>query len=545
MAAISASIPPARAQVPGPNAEQPERHTGVRLRSADALAPPVAAAPPVEVPPGLPIPPAGAVAPLAGELPLTPRQMAQLAAARNPEVRYSRLAIDVAGYLSAAEASLYETVLFSNLRGTDVRRQRTVEERLSSAAFLSALDERSSTAEAGVRQRLPTAGELSLAYRIVRRATNIIETSTGGQRDTEWTGALVITFKQPLLRNRGRSVLETDRRIAELERQVQSTQFRQQVLKSTAESLNLFWQLQRAQDAVALRKDSLGNMRRIAEAVHGRIEAGRAAPMQRVEVRSSVLSREADLTRAEQGVREVEGRVFTALSLAAAEHPRLRLKTTATALPRLEELDSVQQALGRALEQWPPYKAAQLRLEQSRIRLDYADNQRRPQLDLTFSYTGTGLSYERSDARHIATSDRNPEWVVGLAFEMPIGNGEAAGQYDAQAVRVSQGELELDAIRTSLGNDLAQRREELAATLRLVEQMQRDLEARQQLVDSERERYQLGVGQLSKWLEREDELLEARQRLAEATMRAQMARVAWSFAQGSLLDEYDIALRNE
>jgi outer membrane protein TolC len=110
---------------------------------------------------------------------------------------------------------------------------------------------------------------------------------------------------------------------------------------------------------------------------------------------------------------------------------------------------------------------------------------------------------------------------------------------------VSQNELELEAIRTSLANDLAQRREELANTLRLVQQMQGDLVLRQKLVDAERDRYQLGVGQLSQWLQRENELLEARQRLGEAMMRAHMARAAWLFAQGTLLDEYDIAVRNE
>jgi hypothetical protein len=53
------------------------------------------------------------------------------------------------------------------------------------------------------------------------------------------------------------------------------------------------------------------------------------------------------------------------------------------------------------------------------------------------------------------------------------------------------------------------------------------------------------VGQLRAWLDRENETYEARQRLSDAVMRAQMARVAWEFAQGRLLDDYEIALRSE
>ncbi|HYF18901.1 MAG TPA: TolC family protein [Ramlibacter sp.] len=550
IAAGLASAAPAAAQSPGAPATDPPPGSGrddtVRLRAAPSLAGGV--------------PPAGesaragerllrdaaaAAPPLTGEVSLSPRQLAQLVAARSPEVRYTRMGVDVAGYLSQAEASLYEAVLFSTLRGTDTLRQRTVEERLAATPALGVLDERNRSLEAGLRQRLPTAGELSLAYRIVRRENNIISNTSGGRIDTEWTGALVLTVKQPLLRNRGRDVLETDRKVAELEHQVQWAQLRQQVLKATADSLNLFWQLQRAQEARQLREDSLRNMQRIASEVEARIQGGRAPSSNMIEVRSSVLSRESDVTRAEQAVRETESRVLTALALSAATHPGVRLRAVQEPLPGTGQLEPVDKALDRALTLWPPYLISRLRLEQGRLRLNYAENQRKPALDLTASYTGTGYSNFRAEARHLATADRYPEWTVALNFEMPLGGGKADNQYDAQVVRVAQNELELEAIRTSLGNDLAQRRDEYEATLRLVEQMEQDQQLRQRLVETERERYNLGVGQLSNWLQRENELLEARHRLGEARMRAQMARVAWLFAQGSLLDEYDIALRKE
>jgi outer membrane protein TolC len=483
---------------------------------------------------------------LSGELELSPRQLAQLVALRNPEIRYSRLGVDVAGYLSEAEAALYETVFFSTMRGTDVERQRSVEERISSAAALSVLYERSLTTEAGVRQRLLTGGEMTVSYRVLRRSNNIIESSTNRQQDTEWTGALVVNFKQPLLRGAGRAVLETDRHVADLEHQVQWAQFRQQVLKSTAEALNFYWQLQRAQDARRLRDDSVVNVRRMARDVDARIEAGRAPATSRLEISGMVLARESEFTRAEQAAREAEARVMTALSLSAAAQPGLRIKAVPVALPRLDQVESLPEALDRALTRWPPYVVSQLRLQQGRLRLQYAQDQRRPQLDFNVSYNATGLAYDRVAAERLSVRDRYPEWTVGLNFEMPLGgSGRASHQAAAQAVRVMQSELELEAIRTSLANDLAQRRDELEASLRVVDQMQQDLALKQKLLDGERERYSLGFGQLGQWLQRENEVVESRQRLAEAVMRAQLAQVAWQFAQGSLLDQYDIALRNE
>lgn len=484
-------------------------------------------------------------APLAGELVLSPLQFAQLAAVRNPEVRYSRLGVDVAGHLSTAESALYEAVLYSNLRHDDINRQRTVEERLASVAALSVLDEHTSMLETGVRQRLPSAGEVTLGYRIQRRSTNIIESAAGLGRDTEWTGTLMLTLKQPLLKGAGRSVVETDKRVAELEYQVQWMNFRQQVLKSTVDALTYYWQLGRAQDAKEMREESLRNVRRIEQDVKARIEAGRAPRVNQLEASSTVLARESDVTRADQAVREAESKVMTALAITPGTHPGVRVRASLEGLPALPDPEPLQAAVDRALEQWPPYLVSRLRLEQGRARLKFASNARDPQLDFTISYTANGLAYYRADARRLATNDRYPEWVVGLNFEMPLGGKRGDGQYDAQVVRVAQNELELDAIRTSLANDLAQRRDELVSTIALVRQMQGDLVLRQKLVDAERDRYNLGMGQLSQWLQRENELLEARQRLGEAVMRAHTARAAWLFAQGSLLDEYDIALRKE
>jgi len=482
----------------------------------------------------------------AGELALSPRQLAQLVALRNPEIRYSRLGVDVAAFLSEAEASLYETVLFAAAQGDDINRQRTVEERISAVSSLSVLDERSRTLEAGLRQRLPTAGEVSLSYRSIRRRNNIIASSTSNLRDTEWTSGVVLSLKQPLLRNAGRSILETDRRVAELEREVQWAQFRQQVLKSTAEALNLYWQLRRAQEARRLRDESLANVRRMAQDVDARIEAGRAPPIGRLEVRTTLVAREAELTRSEQAMREAEAKVRTALSLSAASSPDVRLRAAGGALPQAPAPEPLEQAVQRALDQWPAYQVSRLRLEQAKLRLKYADDQRRPQLDFTASYSGSGLAYDRIESSRLASRDRYPEWQLGFNLEMPLGgNGKAGGQYAAQAVRVQQGELELEAIRTSLANDLAQRREELESALSQVAQMRQDLALRERLEAAERDRYRLGVGQLSQWLQRENEVFEARQRLAEAEMRARTARVAWQYTQGTLLDEYDIAVRSE
>ncbi|QJW84598.1 TolC family protein [Ramlibacter terrae] len=214
--------------------------------------------------------------------------------------------------------------------------------------------------------------------------------------------------------------------------------------------------------------------------VAARIEAGRAPPASRLEVQSTVVSREVEMTRAEVGAREAEAKVMNALALSATQHPGLRFQTAGGVLLPALPAEALEQALERSLASWPPYQMALLKLQQARLRLAFADNQRQPALDVSASWSSSGLSYRRRRAEVLVKAERYPEWAVGVNLELPPdGNGKADGQYQAQALRVQQGQLEVDAIRNTVANDLAQRHEEMVATLQMVDQMREDLRLRQ------------------------------------------------------------------
>lgn len=481
---------------------------------------------------------------LSGFAALGQQSFLQLLVARNLEVQFSRLNSEVTRHLMEGEAGLYETTLFLGARGEGRERQRTADERVQSslvAAGTAVLEETGRTDEVGIRNRLPWGSELSLSYKRAKKTNNLIPQYNNSKYDTEYNTLLNLTLKQPLLRNFGRNVTETDRRVAELEHQIALRQFNQQILKTAVDGLNLYWQLYRAEATLALRRSAYAGTESLLADAQERIKAGKLPASAVLELQGVLANRQAEVLRAQQDLLEGKGKLATALHLLWTE--RLGLSTK----PLLQSFDlampSMMPPAEPALDMWQPFHVARLKLEQAQVRLEFAHNQTRPVADLILSYGNTGYDYSLAEAYTAAGKGSFPDWYVSLNIELPLrGNQKAQQQFLAQSTRVMQAELELDAIRNSFFNDLMVRHGEMVQARAVLVASRDEFSLRQAMLEREQQRHQLGVGLLRSLIQSQVDLTEAQQRLLENQVRFQVAMVVWQYTQGSLLREHDIEI---
>jgi outer membrane protein TolC len=486
--------------------------------------------------------------PFQGEFQLTPRLLLQLTLARNADALYSQLASEVAGHLAQAELGLFEVVAYGGLRHEDRKRQRTAQEKESSlvTSGQSVLDEQVETGEMGLKRKLGSGGELSLSYRLTKRSNNLIEkvnASSTNPTDTEYDGALALTFKQPLLRGFGSAAVEADRKIAELDWAIGKQQYKQQMLRSGSEALAAYWQLYRAHEALRIRQDALRKAVAAQDDIETRIAGGRLPPRTVLEARSAVSSRMAEKLRAEQSVNEAESKIKTLLNLAGAAYGGLRLlpgqQSAQTQAPAPAPADA--QRLEQVLQSWPSYRIADLKRQQGMIRLDFASNQKRPVLDLAASCSSTYLSTSGRDTSEKVFSRDYPDCYIGLNLEIPIeGNLRAKSQLQAQRVRLSQSDVEIEAVRATLANDLELRARQLDRAIMEVAEYRKDVDLRAQMLEMEQKQFQFGMSRLSQVIARENELNASRESLLDSQARLELARVALQVADGSLFGEYAV-----
>lgn len=470
---------------------------------------------------------------------LSPDAFLRLLVARNLEIQFSQLNTDVTRHLEQSESALYEPTFFMGIRQEGRDRQRTPDERLQNTftAGTAVLDETARNDELGIRGKLPTGAEVTVSYKASSKSNNLISKTSA--YDTEYTNLLNITLKQPLLRNAGRAVTETDRRIAELEHQISLQQLVQQTLKASIDGLTLYWQLYRAQETVALRKEAMTSSEALMADASSRVSAGRAPASALLEMRGAVLNREAELARSLQALLESRSKLSTAINMFGSDlapmsiAPPLHSSNSPPASPT-PPIDQV-------LRLWTPYQIAVLRQQQAQTRLNFASNQALPVMDLVMSYGGTGFSNKPEEARKTAGQGNYPDWYLGLNFEIPVGgNQKAMQQLLAQGSRLTQAELELQAIRNSFTNDLAVRQGDLENAQGVLDLSSKEVQLRQRIFDNERQRVQIGSGSISNLIQKQADYIESKQRMLENQIRYEVALALLQYVQGSLLSDNGI-----
>lgn len=464
-----------------------------------------------------------------GRIELAPVEFAQLLTLRNLELTFGRETVEVSRALAQAEAALYEPLLFGNTKINSIERQRTIEEKTSNfaAATQNVLDEEGKTFEVGVRQRLPSGGELSLSARTVTRSSNVLAKAG---TDSEVNSGLVLLIKQPLMRGRGVGVTETDRRVAEIEWVIAQWQFRQQLQKVIAESMSVFWQAHAASDVLSLREALVANAEALVRDAQERVAAGRLPPRAVSEAQRLRLVRQSELSRARQARDELLIKLMTSIDL-----PHARLADLSLRAKPLADVDSAVD-VGEALSQWAPYRIAGLRHLQGQVRLNFALNQQRPAVDLVLSHSQSGLSESTTTSLSTVRRGRYPEWFVGLNVELGAGgNAKARLQAQAQQWRVTQSETERTAIEQAFRNDFQSKKDALQSVLAELRLIEDDAALRATFLAQEKARVTLGGTTMASQVQAEQDLLEVQVRLAEAAGRREVARLSLMLAEGQLL----------
>jgi outer membrane protein TolC len=277
--------------------------------------------------------------------------------------------------------------------------------------------------------------------------------------------------------------------------------------------------------------------------VQRRAAGGFAPRVDLLEAELSIGVRETDLVRARQEWLESQSRVRNLLSLDPAVQPSAMFEAAGVQPLAAEEvLPTETLPPAQALERWPAYRIAQLRLEQEQIRLAFARNQERPDTSVELSVSGQSLTQSLGTSIEDALRRRNPGWYAGVALEMPLDNGAARSRRQAQVLRVESARASAQAEALTVSNEWVTRRGQLQAALQERRQREAEVNGRQALVQAERESYELGRSRLRSLIEAQDRLADSRLRLLESQLRVELALLGLQAIGGELLQRFDVTV---
>jgi len=312
-------------------------------------------------------------------------------------------------------------------------------EQISTSAFTPARDEREVIdASLGLRRQTALGGTLTVRQDF--RYTDIGTEETGGISFTpnpSWQSTLTVRAEQPLLRGFGTDVAREGLLLARNAERDSLANLKASAINTVLETETAYWELYRARQNLKIVQRLLDRGEETQRQIRIRQEVD-ADPAEVADADARVQERRQTVIQSQTNVREVNDRLKIAMS-----DPRFPIAGEVLLLPADDPVDQaieygLYDAYQSALRRRPEVYQALLSLDNTAIRRRVAENGLLPQLDLTAQLSLNDLDDDFESALRDSYGLSRQSWLLGLDFELPIGNRAAEATRNERRVQQYQ-----------------------------------------------------------------------------------------------------------
>jgi outer membrane protein TolC len=405
----------------------------------------------------------------------------------------------------------------------------------------------------GVRQLLPTGGELSLRGRGGRETTDGTVARLSPAYDTQ----VGVELRQPLLRDRAIDPARLSVRVAQAGRQVAVASLRRTVTETVAAVERSYWGLTAARLGVSVREQAVQLAQEQLAETRTRVESGVVPETELAQPRAELERRRGELLAAREALARSENGLKL-LILADGDETLWMSQivpgdSAAIAVAPVDLATSLQ----RALSARPELEEVEAALDRRRAESAFARDAAWPSLDAVVSYDRFGFAGSPNPS---GPGDPLPPQLggdlgtsfetlgdgeldaarVALVLELPVFNRKARA--DAVVARSAERQVEvaLERTRKAIRAEVLDAAAALETAGQRIEATRSGREAAEIQLSAERDRYLTGLSTNFLVLTRQNDLSRARLDEISALTDYRMARTEMARATASLIEERGI-----
>lgn len=375
-------------------------------------------------------------------------------------------------------------------------------------------------------QRLPSGAEV-VAGMNQRRDDNL-QTTTAF--DPSWRNEFQLSLTQPLLKGFGRMSTEEPILLAGKGRDTAIATLEEEVTFLVVDLRSLFAEIRRARAILASRRASVGLAEQILVENQAKVNAGLLPPLDILEAEVALKSRQRELLDAEQAAEELRDRLAEQLNLAVPP------EITIADFQRSDLVPAEEADLAYALTHRSDLRRAEVQGESRRLEAIIAEERRRPALDLVANYGQKGFADDYGQSLNQSLQADLPNWSVGLIFNYPLGNRQAAGEATRKKYLATSAQRDVERLREVTRRELrTAHRQILLGEVRL--QVSNDgVALAAEKLKNLLKRREVGLTTTRAVFEGETDLARAQTDLADAEALYENAITSYLRASGRLLD---------
>jgi len=348
---------------------------------------------------------------------------------------------------------------------------------------------------------------------------------------------MTLSFSQPLLRNFGRKVSETQIVLTSLNNQIDQESFRKRVQDTLLAVEDAYWTLVYTHQNLQVQKEALELAQELLKLNQIKVQVGTLPPIDITQAEAGVASKEesviiaeADIENAQDVLRRVIG--FDPQSQAWKTSI---LPVEDFTLPR-REVD-YDQSVKTAVDNRPDLAAERLRIKSADTALARDKNQLKYSLNLDASYSLVGLAGDRGvllpngtfpfrvppdnaqgfgNTTQYITGAEFPTYFVQLTLGIPIGNHAAEATYSRQRLSREQEGISYSSLEQAAIVEVGLAVRRVQTDSKRIEAAEKNRILQEKKVEAEQKKFENGMSTSFQVLTFQNDLADARSREIQA-----------------------------
>jgi outer membrane protein TolC len=354
-------------------------------------------------------------------------------------------------------------------------------------------------------------------------------------------GSVTFTFRQPLLRDRGRTVVAAGERAAERELSAADLDLRHTVSQRVLAVTSQYWRVVSARHALEILEASEQSSRELLRTTRRLIEADLTPAAEVVLLEADLAAKESSRIGGERDLFQARQELGREIGLTPEEIAALPLPSEPFPTPPSTDRSSAGEAaalVALAFDSRADLAAARQRLEGAQLLTAAADNGLRPRLDLVFTPGWTGLVEGSRSRNFLASLYRNvPGLSSSLVFELtwPTVNRRAQGELLQARAGEEESRRFVELLMRSIGADVPTALDAVRRGAQQLERAVRAVELFEQAVINEEKKLRAGTSTLIDVISQKDRLTSSRLTEVSAHLSLALALADLRFQTGTLL----------
>jgi outer membrane protein TolC len=410
-----------------------------------------------------------------------------------------------------------------------------------------------------LNQKFKTGTEYELRFENSRTETN----SAFAGLNPQYTTRFEVNLTQPLLKNFGWDINKSDIYIANNNLDISDFEFKNKVIEVITDAENVYWDLVFSREDLKVQQKSVERAQDLERRVKAQVEVGTLAPLEILQAKSEVASREEAVIQAHKLIQDNQDNLKNILNI-SFDSPE--------GLKEIQPLDSpkffvdvpvpLKESILTALKKRPDYLAKKKELSNKHIQVKFNENQLYPTLDLVASFGLNGISGD-AQAVGIPTPRTSPfggnfgrgqertfsgdasTWEGGFLFKYPLGNRDAKSRLAVSKLETAQILMRIKDLEKTIVVEVREAARLINTNKKRVQAARVARKLAEEKLSAEEKKFEVGLSTSFNVLEFQTDLAEEQSKELQAVIDFNKSKIKLRKVQATTLEEYNIRMTSD